>query len=158
MKQTKYNVKNIEELLSVENQFRIQMQREMILQKLKEEGYRITKQRIAVIDIILENDCGSCKEIFYKTSKNNRHIGAATIYRTINMLEEIGAINRKNLYKLSYPEEKLSTEAVIVTVADGTEHHLNTEEWNDVLQKGMQACGYLQGEEIVSVVYKNEAV
>ena len=42
--------------------FRIHMQREMILRKLKEGGYRITKQRIAVIDIILENDCGSCKE------------------------------------------------------------------------------------------------
>ena len=36
--------------------FRIHMQREMILRKLKEGGYRITKQRIAVIDIILEND------------------------------------------------------------------------------------------------------
>ena len=51
--------------------FRIHMQREMILRKLKEGGYRITKQRIAVIDIILENDCGSCKEILYKTSKIN---------------------------------------------------------------------------------------
>ena len=29
--------------------FRIHMQREMILRKLKEGGYRITKQRIAVI-------------------------------------------------------------------------------------------------------------
>ena len=55
--------------------FRIHMQREMILRKLKEGGYRITKQRIAVIDIILENDCGSCKEILYKTSKINKKIG-----------------------------------------------------------------------------------
>ena len=81
--------------------FRIHMQREMILRKLKEGGYRITKQRIAVIDIILENDCGSCKEILYKTSKINKKIGTATVYRTLNMLEEIGAINRRNLYKFS---------------------------------------------------------
>ena len=81
--------------------FRIHMQREMILRKLKEGGYRITKQRIAVIDIILENDCGSCKEILYKTSKINKKIGTATVYRTLNMLEEIGAINSRNLYKFS---------------------------------------------------------
>ena len=72
------------------------MQREMILQKLKEAGFRITKQRIAVIDIILENDCSSCKEIIYKTAKINKEIGAATIYRTLNMLEEIGAVNRRS--------------------------------------------------------------
>ena len=131
--------------------FRIQMQREMILQKLKEGGYRITKQRIAVIDIILENDCGSCKEIFYKTAKINKKIGAATIYRTINMLEEIGAINRRNLYKLSDLTEN-GGDMVIITLEDGEELQLTSEEWNEVLQTGMQACGYLEGEKIVSVV------
>ncbi|MBQ7757761.1 MAG: transcriptional repressor [Anaerotignum sp.] len=127
------------------------MQREMILQKLKEGGYRITKQRTAVIDIILENDCGSCKEIFYKTAKINKKIGAATIYRTINMLEEIGAINRRNLYKLSDLTEN-GGDMVIITLEDGEELQLTSEEWNEVLQTGMQACGYLEGEKIVSVV------
>ena len=133
--------------------FRIQMQREHILQKLTEQGYRVTKQRIAVIDIILENDCGSCKEIFYRTSKINKNIGAATIYRTVNMLEEIGAINRRNIYQLSGMEETGAD--VIVTLADGAELHLSAEEWNEVLQKGMEACGYLEDEKIVSVVHKN---
>ncbi|MGN0136082.1 transcriptional repressor [Anaerotignum sp.] len=132
--------------------FRIQMQREMILQKLKEGGYRITKQRIAVIDIILENDCGSCKEIFYKTAKINKKIGAATIYRTINMLEEIGAINRRNLYKLSDLTGGSGEEMVLVLLEDGEELQLTSEEWNEVLQMGLQACGYLEDEKIVSVV------
>lgn len=152
------NSRKTEEILNEQDQFRIQMQREMILQKLKEEGYRITKQRIVVIDIILENDCGSCKEILYKTAKTNKKIGAATIYRTINMLEEIGAINRKNLYKLSYAEDKLPTDAVIVTLADGTEHSFDVKEWKHILQKGMQVCGYAGETAVVSVVYKNEAV
>lgn len=133
--------------------FRIQMQREHILQKLKEQGYRVTKQRIAVIDIILENECGSCKEIFYRTSKVNKNIGAATIYRTVNMLEEIGAINRRNIYQLSAMDETGAD--VVITLADGTELHLTKEEWDEVLQKGMQACGYLEEEKIVSVVHKN---
>lgn len=131
--------------------FRIRMQREMILQKLKEGGFRVTKQRIAVIDSILENDCGSCKEIFYKTAKINKKIGAATIYRTINMLEEIGAINRRNPYMLSDLTGETGEDMVTVRLEDGDELHLTAEEWSGVLHSGLQACGYLDDEKIVSV-------
>ena len=72
----------------------VKMQREMILQRLKEQGCRITKQRLALIDIILENECSSCKEIYYKAVRMDEKIGIATVYRMINMLEEIGAISR----------------------------------------------------------------
>ena len=54
---------------------RTQMQRDMIVEKLKERGCRITKQRLTLLDIILENDCSSCKEIFYKASRVNSNIG-----------------------------------------------------------------------------------
>ena len=70
-----------------------------IIQRLKENGCRITKQRKILIDIILENDCTSCKEIYYKASQEDKRIGLATVYRMINALEEIGAINRKNMYR-----------------------------------------------------------
>ena len=43
-----------------------QSQKEKILETLREKGFRITKQRKTLIDIILENECSSCKEIFYK--------------------------------------------------------------------------------------------
>ena len=74
--------------------------KEEIIAKLKESGCRITKQRLMLIDIILENECSSCKEIFYKASKTDEKIGVATVYRMINALEEIGAISRKNMYKV----------------------------------------------------------
>jgi len=74
--------------------------RKVILDKLKEKGCRITKQRIMIIDIVLENECSCCKEIYYKAAKMDSHIGIATVYRLVNNLEEIGAINRKNMYKV----------------------------------------------------------
>ena len=55
--------------------------KEQIVEKLKENGCRITKQRRMLIDIILENDCSSCKEIFYKASRADEKIGVATVYR-----------------------------------------------------------------------------
>lgn len=79
-----------------------QMQREMILEKLKGKGCRITKQRLRLIDIILENEISSCKEIFYKALELDDKIGVATVYRMVNLLEEIGAISRKNMYRVAY--------------------------------------------------------
>ena len=39
-----------------------QMQREIVIQRLKEQGCRITKQRMVLLDIILNENCSSCKE------------------------------------------------------------------------------------------------
>ena len=81
---------------------RTQMQREIVIQRLKEQGCRITKQRMVLLDIILNENCSSCKEIYYKASKIDPKIGTATVYRMINTLEEIGAISRTNMYKIDW--------------------------------------------------------
>ena len=65
---------------------RTQMQREIVIQRLKEQGCRITKQRMVLLDIILNENCSSCKEIYYKASKIDPKIGTATVYRMINTL------------------------------------------------------------------------
>ena len=74
-------------------------QKELIIQKLKSNGCRITKQRMELLDIILENNCASCKEIFYRASKLDDTIGIATVYRMVNVLEEIVVISRKIVYE-----------------------------------------------------------
>ena len=79
-----------------------QMQREIVIKRLKEQGCRITKQRMVLLDIILNENCSSCKEIYYKASRIDSKIGTATVYRMINTVEEIGAINRRNMYKIDW--------------------------------------------------------
>mgnify|MGYP003521891110 CR=1 FL=1 len=76
-------------------------QKQIIINRLKEDGCRITKQRLMLLDIILEDECSSSKEIYYRATKKDPTIGTATVYRMINTLEEIGAISRKNMYKVS---------------------------------------------------------
>lgn len=89
------------------------MQKDAILNRLRQRGCMITKQRMVLLDIILDGDCSSCKEIYYKASKIDPSIGSATVYRMINMLEEIGAINRRNMYRVSctQPCDELEDEA-----------------------------------------------
>ena len=50
---------------------RTKMQKKLIIQKLKEQGCRMTKQRLVVLDIILEEECTCCKEIYYQVSKKD---------------------------------------------------------------------------------------
>lgn len=62
--------------------------KDIIISRLKQQGCRITKQRLMLLDVILEEDCSSCKEIYYKAIKKDPKIGAATVYRMVNTLEE----------------------------------------------------------------------
>ena len=129
--------------------------KEQIIEKLKENGCRITKQRQMLIDIILENDCSSCKEIFYKASKTDSGIGVATVYRMVNALEDIGAISRKNMYKVEYPgEEKIEDSAgdgCVIVLDDNTTYHLSQNRWNTVIREGMKQCGYLKDQKITQI-------
>lgn len=82
----------------------MEKQKELIVQKLKDSGCRITKQRLMILDIILEEECSCCKEIYYRASRLDPNIGTATVYRMVNKLEEIGAINRKTCIR--WPAEQ----------------------------------------------------
>ena len=79
---------------------RSSMQRSAIVDRLRREGCRITKQRKIILDIILQEECTCCKEIYFLASKKDPNIGMATVYRMINLLEEIGALKRKSAYRI----------------------------------------------------------
>ena len=79
------------------------MQREMIIQKLKESGCRITKQRLMLLDIILEEDCSCCKEIYFKASKVDPK-SACNRLRMVNAMEDIGAIKCMRGFQLAGSE------------------------------------------------------
>ena len=108
------------------------MQKDLIIQKLREQGCRITKQRLMILDIILQEECSCCKEIYYKASKLDSRIGSATVYRMINTLEEIGAISRKNMYKVSCSME----------LEDGSKLQFSEQKMSQIIQSGLAACGY----------------
>lgn len=133
-------------------QTRTQMQKEMIVQSLRERGCRITKQRLMLLDIILEEECASCKEIFYKASAQDKSIGTATVYRMINTLEEIGAINRKNMYKIACGKDCEVEEACTIELDDDTVLELSAGKWNQIIRAGLKKCGYLEEQNIRSVV------
>lgn len=124
------------------------MQKEKILECLKERGFRITRQRIAILDIVLESECTCCKEICFKAAKRQENIGIATVYRMINTLEEIGAISRSNLYQIQFEKRE---EKCKVILDDDTCWQLSGENFKEVVNAGLMSLGYIKNRQIKKI-------
>ena len=130
---------------------RTKMQKDMILERLRDQGCRITRQRQLILDIILEEDCSCCKEIYYKVQEKDKNIGPATIYRMVNMLEKIGAISRKNMYRISGCETCCQENGCTVRLSDDTVCKLPSEVWKQVVREGLKNMGYIGDQDIESI-------
>ena len=132
------------------------MQKDVIIDKLREQGFRITKQRRMLLDIILEEECTCCKEIYYKALKVDKTIGTATVYRMINTLEDIGAISRNTMYKIAADEECpadcAGKNSCQIELADGTLLQLSPHQWEMIVASGLKACGYTKASQSVKNV------
>ena len=142
----------IQEIRTEANYRRTKMQKEMVLQSLKEKGCRITKQREIMLDIILQEECASCKEIYYKAVEVDSSIGAATVYRMVNLLEEIGAISRKNMYRISCGMNCHRENSCVIELDDRTVFQLSSSEWYKVISEGLRCLGYVGTQKVTSVV------
>ena len=78
----------------------------------------------------------------------------------INMLEEIGAINRRNMYRVSctQPCDELEDEAqnsgkhaCTIEFDDNSSIVLTQKAWNQIIQAGLSVCGYKDKQAIRSI-------
>lgn len=128
-----------------------QIQKERILAQLRMQGCRITRQRKMLLDIILEGDCSSCKEIYYKATEADSGIGIATVYRMVNILEDLGAISRRNMYRVNEKDALSWSGGCVIEFDDGSKIELSGREWTEVVRKGLCTSGYPASNRILSV-------
>ena len=107
-----------------------------------------------LLDIILGEECSSCKEIYYKAAKQDSRIGSATVYRMVNTLEDIGAINRKNMYKVACGANCGIEDACVIELDDSSSIELSAKEWNRIIRAGLMAGGYIENQSVVGVNVK----
>ena len=88
--------------------------------RLKENGYKLTTQRRIILDVILENQGHhlSPEEIYDRVKDKYPEIGLATVYRTLQLLEELNII-----YKLNF-NDGCSRYEINSNSNDHRHHHL----------------------------------
>lgn len=71
---------------------------ERITQKLRELGYRLTPQRVMIVDAIENSDHHiSAEEIYGQVIARYPHMNISTIYRTMDLLKKLGLVTETNL-------------------------------------------------------------
>lgn len=77
------------------------------LEVLKNKGYKITRQRKEVLEILQECDKEhmNTDEILNRLAKSDKDVGVATVYRTLGMLVDVGLAYKLDLDGKSYRYE-----------------------------------------------------
>ncbi len=87
-------------------------QRKVITSILKKNGYKLTLPRLVIIECLLEEkEHLSIADIYDRISDENPGIGMATVYRTVDLLLELGLVrililkNSQPLFELKWPND-----------------------------------------------------
>lgn len=130
--------------------------RDRILEELRRNGFRITSQRKLLIDIILSDECSCCKEIYYHAVRQDPSIGIATVYRMVKTLEDIGAINRKNMYRI-HCDENCGFRGDCVLVLDNKEKvSFSMEDFKEAVNVVLYRKGYRGHEKVETVLWNHD--
>lgn len=131
-----------------------QKNKEKIVAELRDSGCRVTKQRMLILDVILNNDISCCKEIYWEVSKMDPTIGIATVYRMVRQLEEIGVINRKNMYRMSYQDKSTVKSECTVLLKDKRKVQVSSNLWMKAVKTGLATMIGVEEEMIQTVVLR----
>ena len=129
----------------------VQTEKEQILELLRQQGFRVTKQRRQILDVILEYECTSCKEIYYRAIQKNSRIGMATVYRMVNTLTALCVLK---LASMKTETKKGPGNGCEITLQNHEVIELSEGEWKDMLGIALRKKGIHLGSEIEKVVIK----
>lgn len=126
---------------------------ENMIAGLKKKGLRMTEPRRLIINIVANEEFSCCKEIYFLAHKKDPDIGIATVYRMINILEEIGAISRKNLQKTACTGRCCDMKGGCTVVTDKSKQIILSEaDMEEALKYIMEKNGYSNVDDIKAVL------
>lgn len=134
---------------------------EEMKEKFKEEGYKLTTQRRAILDAIVENHEKhlSSEEVYDIVKAKYPEIGIATVYRTLQLLEKLNIIYRVNFddgynrYELCYDSESHQHHHLIclkcgkvmevkLDLLESLEHQIEKENEFKIIDHNVKFFGY----------------
>ncbi len=94
-------------------------------------GYKLTPQRRLVLEVLTENESDhlSAEEVFNLSRKRDGDIGIATIYRTLDLLEEVGIV-----HKCDFGDGRSRYELSLESQDEHYHHHLVCLECRKILE------------------------
>ena len=109
---------------------------------LKDKGYKFTNQRSEIYNIFLEHKDShlSTEEVFEYVSRVNPDIGIATVYRTLQLFEELNV-----LYKISF-DDGVARYEIKSSISEHRHHHLICLDCGKVIEVKLDLLDSLEDE------------
>ncbi|MDK2918527.1 MAG: Fur family transcriptional regulator, ferric uptake regulator [Candidatus Petromonas sp.] len=109
---------------------------------LKEKGYKLTPQRRAILDTIIKNQGEhlSTEEVYDYVKKDCPEIGLATVYRTLQLLDDLGVITKINL------DDGCARYELNINSEDHQHHHLICSKCGNILEVEVDLLEHLENE------------
>lgn len=119
----------------------IEIDYDVLKEELKKEGYKLTPQRRAIVDTIVDNEGKhlTAEEIYDEVKKICPEIGLATVYRTILLLEKVGVVSRL------YLNDGCSRYELVHSDEAHRHHHLICEVCNRIIEVEDDLLDNLEG-------------
>ena len=124
--------------------------KERVLEEFRRQGFRITKQRKLILDILLNHRFECKKAICYYVHQMDPTIGTATVYRMLQVLEQMGLLCPENSYKVHVGGEELEKVCIII-MKNQEKIVLSQEEWEGAFRESLERLGY-HSQEIEKVI------
>ena len=73
----------------------------------EQNNQKFTKQREIIFNVLKDNSPKHVtpEELFSKVHENHKQVGIATVYRTLNIFEELGIVNKQEFTDQAYTYE-----------------------------------------------------
>ena len=113
----------------------------------KDKGLRMTEQRNTIADVLssmITDGHPDVNEIFLKVNEKDKNISIATVYRTVNLFEEYGAIE-KHYFKdgrVRYDTFEEQHHDHMIDVESGEVHEFTNDEFERIKETIAGELGY----------------
>jgi len=110
------------------------------MEKLQREGYKYTNQREEILRILMDkkHDHLSCEEVHNIVSKENKDVGIATVYRTLQLFEKLNFV-----YKINF-DDGVSRYELNLGTENHHHHHLMCTKCGSVTEVKMDLLELLE--------------
>ena len=89
-------------------------------QTLKEKGYKLTPQRVAVLQVLHQSDGHiTAADIYQKVQARYPHVNKSTVYRTLELLKELRLVTETDLGGGRFCYHQLKGDITTISFARG---------------------------------------
>lgn len=121
----------------------MQQQLEQIIESLREKGLRITPQRVAVMNYLLNTEeHPNVEKIYKKIRQGYPMISLSTVYKTLDMLKEKGIVNGIQVQGEIRYDAHIDEHVNLICMSCGRIEDIDEDLIKDVQKRAASKSGY----------------